>query len=168
VRYGDNGIELDRERAAVACQILDHVLAGNHAAQRLPKGSEAGISGLFLNPPYGDNDRAEMLKLGSGWTAGVVRQPGRYTRLIEVVRVGRLSTRCSVSTPSPVRSATGRSTTATRWVTLDRGHTLGTLVRASKCTLAMTGALFDGMATSLFYLPHRLDPRIRAEFAWSA
>ena len=49
----------------------------------------------------------------------------------------------------------------------DRGHAFGTLVRASKRTLAMTGTLFGGFATSLFYLLHRLDPRIRAEFAWS-
>jgi len=48
----------------------------------------------------------------------------------------------------------------------DRGHAFGTLVRASKRTLAMTGTLFGGFATSLFYLLHRLDPRIRAEFAW--
>jgi len=49
----------------------------------------------------------------------------------------------------------------------DRGHAFGTLVRASKRTLAMTGTLFGGFATSLFYLLHRLDPRIRGEFAWS-
>jgi len=33
---------------------------------------------------------SEMLKLGSGWTAGVVRQPGRYRRLIDVVRDGEI------------------------------------------------------------------------------
>ncbi|MFQ5343916.1 MAG: helicase-related protein, partial [Anaerolineae bacterium] len=48
----------------------------------------------------------------------------------------------------------------------DRGHAFGTLVQVSKRTLAMTGTLFGGFATSLFYLLHRLDPRIRAEFAW--
>jgi hypothetical protein len=49
----------------------------------------------------------------------------------------------------------------------DRGHAFGTLVQASKRTLAMTGTLFGGFATSLFYLLHRLDPRLRSEFIWS-
>ena len=49
----------------------------------------------------------------------------------------------------------------------DRGHAFGTLVQASKRTLAMTGTLFGGFATSLFYLLHRLDPRLGSEFTWS-
>jgi hypothetical protein len=48
----------------------------------------------------------------------------------------------------------------------DRGDAFGSLVRSSKRTLAMTGTLFGGFATSLFYLLHRLDPRLRAEFTW--
>ncbi|MFQ5595616.1 MAG: helicase-related protein, partial [Anaerolineae bacterium] len=49
----------------------------------------------------------------------------------------------------------------------DRGHAFGVLAGASKRTLGMTGTLFGGMATSLFYLLHRLDHRIRHEFSWS-
>jgi hypothetical protein len=49
----------------------------------------------------------------------------------------------------------------------DRGHAFGTLVQASKRTLAMTGTLFGGFATSLFYLLHRLDGRLGSEFTWS-
>ena len=212
---------------------------------------------------------SEMLKLGSGWTAGVVRQPGRYQRLIEVVRDGaivnevqRLDTfacphcggtiyhRDEVGNPTyPVTdlehfnkrrlkcnnlvrkwvgdpdgdNAKGHWEEVEcgeplyqdwrgRWIepqrdgvgnllplpevrypiakyirrqyeglfelaivdelheykgqSTDRGHAFGTLVRASKHTLAMTGTLFGGFATSLFYLLHRLDPHIRAEFAW--
>jgi hypothetical protein len=221
---------------------------------------------------------SEMLKLGSGWTAGVVRQRGRYKRLVEVVRGGeiineiqrrdtlgssaeRIETfacpRCSqtiyhrdeVGKPTyPVTDPEYFSKRRVkcdnrirRWVgdsdgmgghweevecgeplyqdwrghwpeperdgfgnllplpevrypiaqyirrrydglfqlaiidecheyksqSTDRGHAFGTLVRASKRTLAMTGTLFGGFATSLFYLLHRLDPRIRAEFDWS-
>ena len=51
--------------------------------------------------------------------------------------------------------------------TTDRGHAFGTLVQASKRTLVMTGTLFGGFATSLFYLLHRLDGRLRSEFSWS-
>jgi len=51
--------------------------------------------------------------------------------------------------------------------TSDRGHAFGTLRRASKRILGMTGTLFGGFATSLFYLLHRLDPRLADEFAWS-
>jgi predicted RNA-binding Zn-ribbon protein involved in translation (DUF1610 family) len=49
----------------------------------------------------------------------------------------------------------------------DRGHAFGVLVQASKRVLAMTGTLFGGFATSLFYLLHRLDPRLADEFVWS-
>jgi superfamily II DNA or RNA helicase len=212
---------------------------------------------------------SEMLKLGSGWTAGVVRQRGRYKRLVETVRDGRIveeiqrldtfaCPRCGqtiyhrdeVGKPTyPVTDPEYFSKRRVkcdnrirRWVgdpdgmgghwddevecgeplyqdwrghwpkperdgfghllplpevrypiaqyirrrydglfqlaiidecheyksqSTDRGHAFGTLVRASKRTLAMTGTLFGGFATSLFYLLHRLDPRIRAEFDWS-
>lgn len=49
----------------------------------------------------------------------------------------------------------------------DRGHAFGVLAGAAKRTLGMTGTLFGGMATSLFYLLHRLDHRVRDDFAWS-
>ncbi|MFQ5859868.1 MAG: helicase-related protein, partial [Anaerolineae bacterium] len=49
----------------------------------------------------------------------------------------------------------------------DRGYAFATLISACLRTLCLTGTLFGGMATSLFYLLHRLDARIRAEFAWS-
>jgi len=52
------GIELDAERAEAAAQVLDHVLAGDYAAQRMPKGDKAGISITLLNPPYDQDDRA--------------------------------------------------------------------------------------------------------------
>lgn len=49
----------------------------------------------------------------------------------------------------------------------DRGYAFATLVRACPRVLCLTGTLFGGMSTSLFYLLHRLDGRIRAEFAWN-
>lgn len=49
----------------------------------------------------------------------------------------------------------------------DRGYAFATLVSACCQTLCLTGTLFGGMATSLFYLLHRLDHRLRAEFAWN-
>jgi predicted RNA-binding Zn-ribbon protein involved in translation (DUF1610 family) len=49
----------------------------------------------------------------------------------------------------------------------DRGHAFGILRQASKRVLGMTGTLFGGFATSLFYLLHRLDPRLADEFAWA-
>ena len=52
------GIELDAERAQAAQGRLDQVRQGDYAAQRLPKGKQAGISALFLNPPYDHDDRA--------------------------------------------------------------------------------------------------------------
>jgi hypothetical protein len=52
------GIELDAERAGEAKSKLDHVRQGDYAAHRLPKGKQAGVSALFLNPPYDQDDRA--------------------------------------------------------------------------------------------------------------
>jgi tRNA1(Val) A37 N6-methylase TrmN6 len=52
------GIELDAERAEEATSKLDHVRQGDYAAHRLPKRNKAGISALFLNPPYDQDDRA--------------------------------------------------------------------------------------------------------------
>ncbi|MFQ5859731.1 MAG: DUF6094 domain-containing protein, partial [Anaerolineae bacterium] len=52
------GIELDAERAEEARSKLDHVRHGDYAAHRLPKKNQAGISALFLNPPYDRDDRA--------------------------------------------------------------------------------------------------------------
>ena len=49
----------------------------------------------------------------------------------------------------------------------DQGYALGTLVRACSKTLALTGTIYGGRATSLFFLLHRLSPRVRAEFKWS-
>lgn len=49
----------------------------------------------------------------------------------------------------------------------DRGHRMGTLVKACKRTLGMTGTMFGGFSTSLFFLLHRIDPRIKREFSWS-
>ena len=50
------GIELDENRAQIAAKFLDHALTGDYKAQRLPKGERAGISVLFLNPPYDTDD----------------------------------------------------------------------------------------------------------------
>lgn len=49
----------------------------------------------------------------------------------------------------------------------DQGYALGALVRACDKTLALTGTVYGGRATSLFFLLHRLLPRVRAEFKWS-
>jgi hypothetical protein len=49
----------------------------------------------------------------------------------------------------------------------DRGYAFATLASACPRTLCLTGTLFGGIATSLFYLLHRLDGRVRAEFAWN-
>ena len=48
----------------------------------------------------------------------------------------------------------------------DQGQAFGTLVGASKRTLALTGTMFGGLSTTLFYLLHRLDAGIRREFGW--
>lgn len=52
------GIELDAERASEAKHKLVRVRHGDYAACRLPKKEQAGISVLFLNPPYDHDDRA--------------------------------------------------------------------------------------------------------------
>jgi len=49
----------------------------------------------------------------------------------------------------------------------DQGYALGALVRACSKTLALTGTIYGGRATSLFFLLYRLLPRVRAEFKWS-
>jgi len=51
------GIELDTERAAEAKARLQHVLEGDFADMRLPV-NQPGISVLFLNAPYDDDDSA--------------------------------------------------------------------------------------------------------------
>ena len=48
----------------------------------------------------------------------------------------------------------------------DQGYALGSLVRACDKTLALTGTIFGGRATSLFFLLHRLSPQVRARFKW--
>ncbi len=48
----------------------------------------------------------------------------------------------------------------------DQGYALGALVRACSKTLALTGTIFGGRATSLFFLLHRLSPGVRAQFKW--
>ncbi len=49
----------------------------------------------------------------------------------------------------------------------DQGYALGSLVRACSKTLALTGTIFGGRATSLFFLLHRLSPVVRAQFKWT-
>jgi len=55
-----------------------------------------------------------------------------------------------------------------------QGFALATLAGLIPQTLALTGTLFNGLSTSLFYLMYRLIPEIRAEFgvndetAWAA
>ncbi len=49
----------------------------------------------------------------------------------------------------------------------DQGYALGALVRACSKTLALTGTIFGGRSTSLFYLLHRLSPKVRDLFKWS-
>lgn len=49
----------------------------------------------------------------------------------------------------------------------DQGYAFGALIRACKKTLALTGTLYGGRATSLFFLLHRLSPHIRNLFQWS-
>jgi len=49
----------------------------------------------------------------------------------------------------------------------DQGYALGALVRACDKTLALTGTIYGGRATSIFFLLHRLSPRVRAEFSWN-
>lgn len=49
----------------------------------------------------------------------------------------------------------------------DQGYAFGALIRACDKTLALTGTLYGGRATSLFFLLHRLSPNIRKLFQWS-
>ncbi len=49
----------------------------------------------------------------------------------------------------------------------DQGYAFGALIRACEKTLALTGTLYGGRATSLFFLLHRLSPRVREQFQWS-
>ena len=49
----------------------------------------------------------------------------------------------------------------------DQGYAFGSLIRACDKTLALTGTLFGGRATSLFFLLHRLSPQVRERFGWS-
>lgn len=49
----------------------------------------------------------------------------------------------------------------------DQGYAFGALIRACQKTLALTGTLYGGRATSLFFLLHRLSPHIRQMFQWS-
>ena len=49
----------------------------------------------------------------------------------------------------------------------DQGYALGALIRACPKTLALTGTIYGGRSTSLFYLMHRLSAKVRREFAWT-
>ncbi len=49
----------------------------------------------------------------------------------------------------------------------DQGYALGSLVRACSKTLALTGTIFGGRSTSLFFLLHRLSPIVRTQFKWT-
>ncbi len=49
----------------------------------------------------------------------------------------------------------------------DQGYAMGTLVKACRKTIALTGTIFGGRATSLFYLLYRLSPEVRRRFGWS-
>lgn len=58
-----------------------------------------------------------------------------------------------------VHQAKGQST--------DQGYAFGSLARACAKTLALTGTIYGGRATSLFFLLYRLSPQVRAEFKWT-
>ena len=49
----------------------------------------------------------------------------------------------------------------------DQGYALGALVRACSKTLALTGTVYGGRATSIFFLLHRLSASVRAQFKWT-
>jgi len=49
----------------------------------------------------------------------------------------------------------------------DQGYAMGTLVKACQKTIALTGTIFGGRATSLFYLLYRVSPEVRRRFGWS-
>src|SRR5574341_2056928 len=61
--------------------------------------------------------------------------------------------------PVPTLQMKGQST--------DQGYALGSLVRGCDKTLALTGTIFGGRSTSLFFLLHRLSPRVRTQFKWN-
>jgi hypothetical protein len=82
--------------------------------------------------------------------------PVRYP-LAEYIR-RRYPGRFQLAIVDEVHEMKGQST--------DRGYAFASLVSACPRTLCLTGTLFGGMATSLFYLLHRLDSRIRSEFSW--
>lgn len=50
----------------------------------------------------------------------------------------------------------------------DQGTAFHKLVRACPATLALTGSLFGGKSTSVFWLLHRLNQQVRREFAFNA
>jgi hypothetical protein len=50
----------------------------------------------------------------------------------------------------------------------DQGTAFHKLVRACPATLALTGSLFGGKSTSVFWLLHRLNQQVRHEFAFNA
>jgi hypothetical protein len=97
-------------------------------------------------PPPGDDPSGKLLP-----------PPARYP-LAEYIR-HRYRDRFQLAIVDELHEMKGQST--------DRGYAFATLVSACVRTLGLTGTLFGGMATSLFYLLHRLDPRLRAEFGWS-
>lgn len=50
----------------------------------------------------------------------------------------------------------------------DQGYAFGSLIQAARYTLALTGTIFGGVASSLFFLWHRLgDPQVRGRYGWS-
>ena len=49
----------------------------------------------------------------------------------------------------------------------DQGYAFGDLVRAARHTICLTGTIFGGTASSLFYLWHRISPRVRQRYAWT-
>ncbi len=49
----------------------------------------------------------------------------------------------------------------------DQGYALGALVRACDRSLALTGTIYGGRATSIFFLLHRLSSSVRSQFTWN-
>jgi hypothetical protein len=48
----------------------------------------------------------------------------------------------------------------------DQGNALGVLIRACDKTLILTGTIYGGRSTSLFFLLHRLSSKVRRQFRW--
>jgi superfamily II DNA or RNA helicase len=48
----------------------------------------------------------------------------------------------------------------------DQGYAFGALIRACKKTVVLTGTIYGGRATSIFYILYRLSPEVRAQFGW--